>query len=234
MARRMRPGGVAVVCTAALLGGVLSVTTWEAGRAGTVADSALARPSSFPGVEAATTPSAPATDTARSTSVTAGSAALPPVTDEVERAPSLLDLPGGEQMPVDAVGVHADGTLAGQMVVPEDPRVAGWYRHGTSPVEDAGAVVVAAHVDRAGIGAGPLARLDRMRPGEEVALHLPGGRVTYRITQVEVLDKEELDPAALFDRQGSPRLHLVSCGGDYDRARRHYAANVVVTAERVG
>jgi hypothetical protein len=43
------------------------------------------------------------------------------------------------------------------------------------------------------------------------------------------MPKEEL-PADVYSRRGRPRLVLVTCGGPFDEARRHYRDNVVVTA----
>ncbi len=42
------------------------------------------------------------------------------------------------------------------------------------------------------------------------------------------LDAPDLD--ALFTRDGPPRLHIVTCGGNFDRKARHYDENVVVVA----
>jgi hypothetical protein len=37
-------------------------------------------------------------------------------------------------------------------------------------------------------------------------------------------------PPDIFSRNGKPRLVIVTCGGPFDQAIRHYRDNVVVTA----
>jgi hypothetical protein len=43
------------------------------------------------------------------------------------------------------------------------------------------------------------------------------------------MPKEKL-PTDIYSRRGRPRLVLVTCGGPFDEATRHYRDNVVVTA----
>ncbi len=121
----------------------------------------------------------------------------------------------------------------GFMALPESPFQAGWYKYSAAPGEQRGAVVIAAHVDTLEAGAGPLARLDRMRVGDTVQV-LAGPRTyTYRVESVLRLDKKAVDLAALFARSGPARLHLVTCGGPFDAATGHYEDNVIVVAERL-
>lgn len=242
----MRPGSrlgrVAVVSAAALLGGALSVAVWDAGGASEASEgSELLRPDGVaaPTVPTSTTSSQPPPDPtsasrrAAASGVTARAATPPPVVPESRRAPTAMQLPGDVDMALEPVGVSTQGSHAGQMEIPADPSVGGWYRFGAAPGDPAGAVVVAAHADRAGRGPGPLARLDRLEPGAQIRLTVGRREFRYRIERVEIVDKAELEPAALFSTAGPPRLHVVSCGGDYDATARRYAANVVATGSLI-
>ncbi|GAB3068635.1 hypothetical protein GCM10027080_06860 [Pedococcus soli] len=122
----------------------------------------------------------------------------------------------------------------GDMVIPADPRVAGWYRFGAAPGSSSGATVIAAHVDDARYGIGPLARLGTLHRGDTVTLTAGRDELRYRVTRVLRLDKGELDTDDLFDRDGPARLHLVTCGGAFDRTTGHYEDNIVVVATPVG
>ena len=51
----------------------------------------------------------------------------------------------------------------------------------------------------------------------------------YRVVSVRAYPKSEL-PADVYSVRGPPRLVLVTCGGPFDRAARHYRDNIVVTA----
>jgi sortase (surface protein transpeptidase) len=129
-------------------------------------------------------------------------------------------------LPVSPVGVDAKGV----MEIPADPGRAGWYRYSAGVGARKGATVIAAHVDSRRFGAGPLERLSRVKPGDEVAVEANGRTTRFTVQRVLRLDKDEMDMAALFDRSGPHRLHVVTCGGEFDPATRHYEDNVVVTA----
>lgn len=142
-------------------------------------------------------------------------------------APVRLRAPGlGLDVPLDAVGVAADG----QMEVPEDADVAGWYRFGARPGDETGSVVVAGHVDdREGPGA--FLALTRAQEGEEVVVELEdGSELAYTVTARTTTDKKELPVDDLFDRDGPPRLQLVTCTGDWSASTGRYTDNLVLTA----
>ncbi len=66
--------------------------------------------------------------------------------------------------------------------------------------------------------------------GERVALRGADGRtLAYQVSGRRQLGKADL-PADLFAHGGPPRLALVTCGGRFDRATRHYTDNVIVYA----
>jgi hypothetical protein len=129
--------------------------------------------------------------------------------------------------PLRSVGVAPDG----QMEIPPNPRVMGWYRFGAVPGErSGGSVVLAGHLDSKRFGLGPLARLRDMRPGDPVEVALADGtRRSYRVTRLERFDRQAL-PAFLFSRTGPDRLRVITCGGEYDADAGGYQQNLVVTA----
>ena len=130
------------------------------------------------------------------------------------------------RMPILPVGVASDG----QMALPPDPAEAGWYRYGPRPGDSAGATVLAAHVDSKEYGIGPMARLGELRAGDVVTVGSAGTSRRYVVTSTSQLEKSTLDLASLFARTGPPRLHLITCGGDFDTRNQHYEQNVVVLA----
>ena len=144
---------------------------------------------------------------------------IPPVRIEI---PAL-----GLDLPVQPVGVRTDGW----MDVPENPSVVGWYRFGPAPSTERGATVLAAHVDSLRYGLGPFARLKELAPGAEVLVTDDAGATTaYRVEEIARTGKGDLVDAGVFDRSGTPRLHLITCGGSFDRQSRTYSDNVIVTA----
>lgn len=118
----------------------------------------------------------------------------------------------------------------GVLGVPQDIRRPGWWRDGAAPGDRTGAVLVAGHVDSASRGAGAFFGLESARRGTRVELETRDGRTRrYRVVSVELMPKEAL-PADIYSRRGRARLVLVTCGGPFDSATRHYRDNVVVTA----
>ncbi len=142
--------------------------------------------------------------------------------------PVRIEIPAlGVDLPVQPVGVRTDGW----MDVPENPSEVGWYRFGPAPSSERGATVLAAHVDSLRYGLGPFARLKELPPGAEVLVTDDAGATTvYRVEQIARTGKAELDDAGVFDRDGTPRLQLITCGGSFDRQSRTYSDNVIVTA----
>jgi hypothetical protein len=135
----------------------------------------------------------------------------------------------GVTLPVQPVGIAADG----QMDLPPNPAEVGWYRFGPSPTSAEGAVVLAAHVDSRKYGPGPLARAAALAPGSTIVVATGTRSVTYTVTAVISVRKQDLDPTLVFDRSGPPRLHLVTCGGEYVRGQG-WTSNVTVIASRIG
>jgi hypothetical protein len=166
----------------------------------------------------------PKPETATGPTIEAGSAALEPVRQpvppvRVQVADGVVDV---EVVPV---GVLADG----QMELPEDPAVAGWYRFGPDPAGVAGTTVIAAHVDSYRYGLGPFAQLRDLPPGTAVTIVTADGTAHhYAIDSVQRVPRSQLPLDQVFDRTGSPRVVLITCGGAFDG--REYADNVVVVA----
>jgi hypothetical protein len=133
----------------------------------------------------------------------------------------------GIESPVRPVGVAEDG----QMQLPPDPRVMGWYRFGPAPgTESGGSVVIAGHLDSKRFGLGPLARLRDMEVGQPIEVALADGTTsTYTVVAVQRFDRQGL-PEELFSRQGPERLRVITCGGEYDPDAGGYQQNLVVTA----
>jgi hypothetical protein len=133
----------------------------------------------------------------------------------------------GESAPVQPVAVSDDGNLG----IPDDPHVLGWWRSGARPNSSEGAVVIDGHVDSDRYGIGFFVNLRRLRPGQHVLLDDgTGARTRWRVVQSRKYPRDELPADALFSRDGPLRLILITCGGVFDRASHSYPDNLVVLA----
>ncbi|MFO7689250.1 MAG: class F sortase [Cryobacterium sp.] len=130
-------------------------------------------------------------------------------------------------MSVTAVGLAPTGDM--ELLV--NPAEAAWYRFGSAPASSSGATVIAAHVDAIGYGLGPFARLADASPGTEVVVTTADGAdQRYRVESVTSDTKADILWDTVFDREGGPRLTLVTCGGEFDYTTRTYSSNVITTA----
>ena len=150
------------------------------------------------------------------------------VEQEPVTAPVSLRLPSlGVVAPLDAVGLESDGA----MEIPHDIRRVGWYELGVKPGAPAGTAVLSGHVDSREQGRGALWGLRTMDVDDEITVeHEDGRTTTWRVVARTSYVKEQLPIPEIFTRFGDPRLVLITCGGDFDRAARRYTHNVVVYA----
>lgn len=143
-------------------------------------------------------------------------------------APVSVELPSAD-IAAEVVPVGVDGD--GQMELPDDPDVVGWYRYGPTAGDGQGSVVIAGHVDSRKYGLGQLARLQNSEVGDEIAVTTDAGEVrTYTVVDVRYVAKPDLPIAEVFSREGDERLLLITCAGDFERSRG-YHDNIIVTAE---
>lgn len=224
---------VAAALAAALLAGLavawLTRPQQSARPAGSEGIRSVTAPSSAPGAPAARAPAAGASPSEpSSTLVSARPATVPAVpADGRQGMPEQLTIQRlGIDMTVVPQGVARDG----EMALPATPAQVGWYRYGPRPGDRAGATVLAAHLDMPGYGIGPIAKVEDLRAGDVITVRSAATTHRFRVTGVASVRKTSLDLAALFARDGPPRLHVVTCGGEFDRERRRYDENVVVTA----
>jgi hypothetical protein len=127
--------------------------------------------------------------------------------------------------PVVPVGVATGGTLN----IPADPSVIGWWAGGGSPGQPTGTTVLVGHVDNAATGPGALFHLRDMRPGETITLQTGGRTYQYVVRAMRAYAKAGL-PAAIFSQQVAARLAIVTCGGPFNPATRHYLDNIIAYA----
>jgi hypothetical protein len=172
-----------------------------------------------PGVDVpATPPAAPGFEVAGvPRQLTAPGPASPPVRLEI---PSI-----GVATPLLRLGRERDGS----MQVPADFARAGWFAEGLPPGE-VGPAVIAGHVDSK-TGPAVFYRLRQLRPGDTVEVERADGtRLVFVVEQARSYPKATFPTAAVFGPAPWAALRLVTCGGEFDRARGSYRDNLVVFA----
>lgn len=120
----------------------------------------------------------------------------------------------------------------GQMDVPSNSHIAGWYQFGPGPKSATGTTVIVAHIDARIGGIGPFSRIKDLPAGSPITVQASDGSVqTYLTTAVQEFAKEGAPMSEYFDRSGAPRLVLITCGGKFNSKTGHYFDNIAVVAE---
>jgi hypothetical protein len=131
---------------------------------------------------------------------------------------------------VTEVGLDDDGSIA----PPDDlrGRTTGWYSAGPTPGEYGSAVIVG-HVDTRTEPA-VFHDLGKLRPGQLIDVHRRDFKTaTFEVESVETFDKSAFPTKRIFGDFSTPRLVLVTCGGEWAGGDVGYADNVVVFARLV-
>ncbi len=234
MASRTRPL-VALLASVALL--VTSLIAWatasdrgigtglpQVTQSGTAVDITRPAPSLGPAVEAWQADQTPVVDVPV---IDATEIVLP----EAVEPPRRMRIAGLDiDMPVRATGVLADG----QMQLPKNPGVIGWYQFGPAPGEPRGSTVLGGHVDSVKRGVGPLARLASTEVGDRIVVTTADGTpIRYTVHSVARITKAALPVDWLFRPDGAHQLAVVTCGGRFLPEAGGYEDNIVVVARPV-
>jgi Sortase domain len=138
---------------------------------------------------------------------------------------------------IPAIGVrsqllHLGVTTDGSIQVPSLPAQAGqaaWYEYSVTPGQ-IGASVIEGHLDSYQ-GPAVFFRLGALRPGDRVDVSLADGiTAVFRVTGVRQYLKSAFPAKAVYGPTDYAGLRLITCGGSFDYATRHYLSSVVVFA----
>lgn len=222
--RRAHTRPVATVALTALVGVGLA---WGLAHLGSDSRSTPPRPASLTASGAGPAPPSPTSSAAPSPSPAAAAKRR----GVVAEAPLTTRLPGGTIVRVAAVSSRANGLLD----VPDDIRVAGWWRGGSRLGDPFGSTLIAAHVDSTTQGLGPYAELLSVRAGAQVVVRSRDLTQTFRVISLRLVPQDGLAAVPeIFSPSGPRRLTLVTCAGPYDRRHGGYQNLAVVTARPAG
>lgn len=124
-------------------------------------------------------------------------------------------------------------TANGELDVPLNPRVVGWWSPGAKPGAHVGTAILAGHINYAGVD-GTLADIGSLKPGDTVYVY--GKRIAtqavirFTVTGVRTYHKTRLPYKEIFDQKSVGRVAIVTCGGPFDASTGNYLDNVVAFA----
>jgi Sortase domain len=133
----------------------------------------------------------------------------------------------GVNAPVRSVGLDGKGAIEVPPV--SNPNLVGWYRSGPTPGE-AGPAIMLGHKDTR-LGSAVFSRLDEIRNGDVIEVHRKDGVIAvYTVGGLEQADKSVFPTQRVYGESPNPQMHLITCGGTYDRTTGHYTDNVIAYA----
>jgi LPXTG-site transpeptidase (sortase) family protein len=171
----------------------------------------------------------------------AGVAALPAPTGPIVAAPeSAAPRPAAApvSLTIPLIGVQTrlitlGLTATGALQVPSTTSVAGWYTGSPRPGA-VGSSIIVGHIDSV-TGPGVFFRLSKLEVGDKVYVRRADGTlVEFRVTSVQTYPKDRFPTEEVYGPVPDPELRLITCGGAFDPATRHYLSNIVVYAIEVG
>lgn len=136
---------------------------------------------------------------------------------------------------IPAIGVDAPVVIKGldgarRMEAPDRPEEVAWYDFTALPGEGSN-VVLAGHVDFAGVGPAVFWDLWRVQVGDIVELQLADGRVVrYRVSGLETVEEATAPVERIVGPTPMERLTLITCAGNYNPATGRYDQRLIVVA----
>ena len=120
----------------------------------------------------------------------------------------------------------------GAMQVPSSTTVAGWYTGSPRP-GSIGSAIIVGHIDSE-TGPGVFYRLSELRGGDDVFVRRADGTTAeFRVTSIQTYLKDQFPTGQVYGPTPDAELRLITCGGAFDSATRHYLSNIVVYATEV-
>ncbi|GAB2485112.1 class F sortase [Jatrophihabitans fulvus] len=153
----------------------------------------------------------------------------------VSLSPTRVEIPRlRAKAPVVKVATTSDGELE----IPQNPKIVGWWSPGARPGSKKGTAVLTSHINYNGVQ-GTFARIGALKPGDTVRVWgrfnaRQQRKVSFRVTAVRTYHKTALPYRQIFDQKITGRLALVTCGGPFDASTGNYLDNIVVYAVPTG
>ncbi|MGN9846259.1 class F sortase [Nonomuraea sp. H19] len=160
---------------------------------------------------------------------------VPPPLPQINPAPPMLPATPvqivirrlGIKAPIKSVGLAKDGTI--EVPPANNANLVGWYRNMSTPGE-AGPAVLLGHKDTRTSPA-VFSRLFEIKNGDTIEVKRQDKTTAvFTVGGVEQASKKTFPTERVYGAQDNAQLHLITCGGIYDRRTGHYTDNIIVYA----
>jgi sortase (surface protein transpeptidase) len=132
---------------------------------------------------------------------------------------------------IELVGLASDGTAT--MGVPSRVDTVGWYKHGVRPGMR-GSAVIAGHRSGKGVPEAVFYDLRTLEIGDEVVI-MSADRIEdiFQVVRIETYDFDADTAEVFVSNDGTARLNLITCGGEWLPDEKVFDQRVVVFTELV-
>ncbi|GAA4095126.1 class F sortase [Nonomuraea soli] len=156
---------------------------------------------------------------------------LPSITPAAPMQPStptrLVIKRLGIDAPVEDVGMDREGFIETPPI--SNKNLVGWYRHGPTAGEN-GPAVMLGHKDTR-TGSAVFSRVGEIKYGDVIEVkRRDGTTAVFTVGGVEQVGKKVFPTQRVYGDQTNAQLHLITCGGTYNRNTGHYTDNIIVYA----
>lgn len=140
-----------------------------------------------------------------------------------------------ETIKIDSIGVesaveHVGLMKDGEMAVPENFRITGWYNKGPKPGER-GSSVIAGHVDDK-TGPGVFFDLKKLQKGDEIEiLNDEGKKLIFEVVGKDIFPMDDAPVNDIFGYTPRRMLNLVTCTGPFDESIGGHIERLAVYTE---
>lgn len=135
-----------------------------------------------------------------------------------------------DSIEVESAVEHVGLMKNGQMAVPENFRITGWYDKGPKPGER-GSAVIAGHVDDK-TGPGVFFDLEDLQKGDKIeVLNDKGKKLVFKVVDKETFPMNDAPIKDIFGYTPRRMLNLVTCTGPFKRSKGGHIDRLVVYTE---
>lgn len=143
--------------------------------------------------------------------------------------PKRLEIP---QLGVVARVLDVGNDRTGHVGVPVSLYDVAWYTNSSKPMRASGSSLIVGHIGTAGLP-GVFQELHTIKlPADITVVMGDDSKHVYRVTAKEQVPVASMDMSRYLKfSEGSPQvLHLITCGGEFDKSTRTYKDRIVITA----
>lgn len=148
--------------------------------------------------------------------------------EEIYYPPKTLYI---HEIAVDAIVEYVGEDDKGNMDVPKKVENVGWYSLGYK-VGEKGSVVLAGHFDDVNGQPAVFWDISKLKEGDEISVTDETGKDwKYIVSAVETYPFDQFPLKEVFGKSDKPRLNLITCEGNFDKATKNYSHRTVVYSE---